>query len=406
MSSTGCQPQGTQHGRADLYRPGFPIALGEIKPFGFAERFGVPEIEHYIRRAGQSMDRRFQSSVAGGCGSDPAGADDQSFARTVGASAVRPSFTRMTGILANDTRIGAFDGDPARTLKARLVVPGVVGYWCTGGGSNTFTCGASEEQLNAFLDGALGPAQELLDRFLDEQVSQRLDRMIDRMDLSALLALVQSRFGPQIQQALGPYLGYLTSVVPGGTMQGVVGYLQGQIGPTMRVVVRTLARRLKSILLNELRLRLRAALRQILQELLVALCVGAPVVTLAQLLDRLTEELRRRTRQLIPVIVTAAVAAFVREVLSRLEAMLQEMVSALGRVVTAILGVVARILAVVALIVVVLVAIVLAVLGLLAIFDPVPGDEVALGAAATALFALVPALGRYIATGSTAEQGS
>jgi len=40
---------------------------------------------------------------------------------------------------------------------------------------------------------------------------------------------------------------------------------------------------------------------------------------------------------------------------------------------------------------------------LLTLFDPVPGDELALGAAAAALAALIPVVGRFIVTGNTEE---
>ncbi|MCK8496676.1 DUF4157 domain-containing protein [Myxococcus fulvus] len=406
LSSQGCQPEGVEAGRADLYRPGNLVGLAEIKPFGFAQTYGVEQVEHYIRRARQSMDRIHHSSSGGpgGCGDQPRGADDDAFARRIGTSpAVRTEFHRMTGILQNDTIIGAFDGDRTRTLKARLVAPGAVGYWCTGGQSDTFSCGGSEREMNDFIDRALLPAQDVLTRFLDDVVGPRLDRLVDRMSLAAIFAAAERVGGERIRQVLGPELGVLLTLVPGQSLTSIGAFLESQISPALRSVMRTLARRLVSIILNELRVQLRNSLRTILQETLNALCVGATVVTLAQLLDALTEALRNKARQLAPAVVGTAVAAFARAILSELATMLGQMLSALGEALAWVLEGVLRVLAALALAILAVGVVVVAVLAFLAIFDPVPGDEVALGAAATAMAALLPVLLRYVRTGDTGE---
>ena len=51
-ANTGCQPEGTNAGFADLLRmSGIIVDIGEIKPYPWAATYGVEEVEHYIRRA-------------------------------------------------------------------------------------------------------------------------------------------------------------------------------------------------------------------------------------------------------------------------------------------------------------------------------------------------------------------
>ena len=66
-----------------------------------------------------------------------------------------------------------------------------------------------------------------------------------------------------------------------------------------------------------------------------------------------------------------------------------------------VVGIALRALAALAVVLLVIGAVVLAVLGFIAIFDPVPGDEAALGAGAAALAAMIPVLLRFIRTGTT-----
>lgn len=416
LGSVGCQPDGTSEGRADLWRRrGGLYQLGEIKPYGFARSFGIPQSEHYIRRAEQSMDRFFGSGAL--CGSMPKGKDDQRFARRIGVGRGRPAFGKIEGILAKTTVIGRFDGDRSRTLKAQLVEPGAIGYWCTGGQSDTYTCGVSEQETREYIDRvALGPAQEVLNHFIQEQVERPLEETLERASLRELLQLGERHFGSQIRGMLRPYLGPAADVLMSQTSAELLAELiERKVGPEARSITTTLLRRLKNKLINELRVQLRNALAEIVRDALLTLCVGAPAVALVQLLDQLEQELRRRTRQLIPAIVTIAVASLAAELAAALQVMLDSMVAAIGSAIGRVLGAVGRVLqavgkillrllAAIAIALLIVGAFVVAVLAFIAIFDPLPGDEAALGAAAFALLALIPTLGRYVMTGSTQEQ--
>jgi Domain of unknown function (DUF4157) len=405
MADEGCQPASVPLGLADLYKIGRPTSLAEIKPFGFAKRFGVPQVEHYIRRADQSTSRFHRTGL---CAGDEPDQKDTGFARRVGGRSVPMTFDKMTGILPVDTPIGDFDGDKSRTLKAKLVEPGAVGYWCTGGASDTYTCGTSEEDLNAFLDRALVPAQDLIDELIDREISDRLDKLIAGLDFKSVVVAAKQVLGDKLETVLGPDIALLLRSLPKGALDDLGGFLDDVIGPTGKAIAKLLARRLKSIILNELRIQLRNALRKTMQELLLSLCVGVPVVTLALLLDRLRDELKKTARQLIPAVVAAAVATLVAQLLAELGQMLAEMVvqaaSAIGRVLAVVGAILLRILAALAILLVVVGVIFLAVVTVIAALDPVPGDEVAAGLATAAAAGLIPLLIRFVRTGQTSEK--
>lgn len=400
IDNLGCQPAGTDLGYEDLYRPGNITQLAEIKPFPSASSRGVEEVTHYIRRADQSVGRLYVGSRASPCGDVGPGDDDREFARDIGASRlVPPVFTRLTGIFPADTVLGSFDGDPDRTLKARLVAPGAVGYWCTGGGADTFTCGASEHEMNQLIDRALVPAQDALEEVLGATVRQQVSVAVGRMSVRDLFAAVRRVIVPRLESALGADLSMVLAMLPGNALDSVADFLDAQIGPQIRGLVRTLAQVLIDRILTELRLRLRAMLRELLRDALLAVCVGAPIVTLAMLMDQLRRQLRERSRQLVPVLVGAVVAAFVVEVAAQMFAQLVEWSTALANAATWVIDKIARVLAVVAMIIVAAAIIVVGVLFVLSIFDPVPGDEVALGAAEGGLASLMPVLLNFIRTG-------
>jgi ABC-type multidrug transport system fused ATPase/permease subunit len=315
--------------------------------------------------------------------------------------------------LTAPTVIGPFDGDRSRTLKAELVAPGAVGYWCTGGQSDTYTCGLSEQETREYIDRvALGPAQEVLNRFLQEHIEQPLQAAMSRHSLGELLRLGERHFGTQIRQMLRPYLGPVADeVFNRATAEQLAQLIDNALGPEAQVIVTTLVRRLSSMIINELRVRLRNVLADAVRETLLALCVGAPAVSIVQLLDQLEQTLRQRARQLIPVVVTAVAAQLASMMLAELQAVLTQMAQAIGRALSALGEVLAvigegilRALAAIAIALVIVGALVLFVLALIALFDPAPGDEVALAAAGIFLLGLIPALGRYVATGNTAKQ--
>jgi hypothetical protein len=109
--------------------------------------------------------------------------------------------------------------------------------------------------------------------------------------------------------------------------------------------------------------------------------------------------------------VTAVAAQLASMMLAELQAVLTQMAQAIGRALSALGEVLAvigegilRALAAIAIALVIVGALVLFVLALIALFDPAPGDEVALAAAGIFLLGLIPALGRYVATGNTAKQ--
>jgi hypothetical protein len=411
IDSTGCQAEGAEPGFADLYlRGGSVHEIGEIKPIRHDMSHAVGEADHYVRRAGQSMDRFFGSGAV--CPGAPAGDDDRAYAHDVGVSKLQPTFARMTGVLPIDTVIGAFDGDPSRTLKARLHSPGAIGYWCTGGTSDTFTCGVSDEEMQRYIDRvALAPAEAVLDEFLRENVERRLQRLFADRSLGDILAVAERHFGASIRDQLRPYLGPLADqIINRASAQEVGRLIEESIGPEARAIVTTLARRLTSLFVAELRRLLRSALARLVREALLALCVGVPVVTLVELLDRLKQALRDAMQELVPVAITAVAVQLARVLAAEFNAMLAQLVAALssalgviGEFLASLGAILLRALAAIAWLLLCLGVLVVAVLALAAIFTPVPGDELALGAGALAMAALVPVLGRFILTGSTEE---
>jgi hypothetical protein len=134
MASTKCQSSSTSFGRADLYRLGDPVLLAEIKPRASAAS-ATDEVAHYIRRAGESMDRLFPDSQLSNanCNGMEAKEDDQRFVKRVDAEGTRKLFAEMNDILTSDTPIGQFEDNADQVLHAQLVAPGAVEYWCTSG---------------------------------------------------------------------------------------------------------------------------------------------------------------------------------------------------------------------------------------------------------------------------------
>ncbi len=409
VDSTGCQEAGTEEGRADLMRrSGILYDIGEIKPIGSASTRGVLEAEHYIRRADQSADRLFG---VGSCG--PAGDDDRDFQARVFRTRLRPTFGKLSGVLPDTTVIGPFVGDRTRTLKAKTVAPGAVGYWCTGGRSDTYTCGMSPEETAAYVDRVVGgPAQEVLDRFIRERIQQPLEAALGRQSLGDLIRLAERRFGAQIRQMLRPYLGPVADqVLSRASAEQIAQLIDQAVGAEARAIVTTLVRLITDALISELRTQLRNVLTELVREALVLLCVGVPAVALAELLEKLRALLRQRTLQLIPVVVTVVAARIVAAILAELAGMLARMAAAIGEALGAIgeaLAAVGRVLlralAAIAIVLLCVGVVIAAVLALVTVFDPVPGDEAALAAAALVMAGLIPVLGRYVATGSTEEQ--
>lgn len=408
IDSTGCQDEGVSEGYADLMRrSGILYSIGEIKPIGSASLRGVLESEHYIRRADQSADRLFGTGICGA-----AGDDDRMFQRDVFRGPLRPTFAKLDGVLPHTTVIGDFVGDRSRTLKAKMVSPGAVGYWCTGGRSDTYTCGTSPEEMTAYIDRVVGgPAQEVLDRFIRESIQQPLERELRRQNLGDLIRLAERHFGSQIRQLLRSYLGPVADqVLNGATADQIAELVEQAVGAEARTIVTTLVRLVTDALISELRTQLRNVLTELVRDALVALCVGVPAVSLSDLLDKLRQQLRERTLQLVPVVVSVVAARFVAAVLAEINSMLIRMAAAIsealgviGEALLFIGDILLRALAAILIALLAIVAVILSVAGLIALFDPVPGDEAALAAAALVLAGLIPALGRFVVTGSTEE---
>ena len=295
------------------------------------------------------------------------------------------TFAKLSGVLGGDTVIGPFDGDRSRTLKAKLAAPGAVGYWCTGGRSDTYTCGVSQEETRAYIDRALIPAQEVLSRVLEETIERPLSRALERLTVRRLLELGEQHMGPQIRAALRPYLGpFADQVLNQVNAQQLGDFIDQHLGPAAAAIATTLARRFASRVVNELRTRLRDTLADLIRDTLVRLCIGAPVVTLVQLLDALEEQIRRQARQLVPVVATAVALAMVSEV-----------VAMIRQAVADVTNVILRVLAVIALVVLAVAIVVAGIILLLSIIDPVPGDEVAVGAAEAFLIQLLRSLASF-----------
>jgi hypothetical protein len=408
IGSLGCQPLTRREGYADLYqRGGSQHQIAEIKPIRTDMSRAEQEADHYMRRAGQSMDRFFGTGAV--CPGATAGADDTAFARRVGVSRLQPTFARMTGILAGDTVIGRFDGDPSRTLKARLHSAGAVGYWCTGGQSDTYTCGVSDEETQRYIDRfALEPAQSLLEEFLRENVERQLERVLAARNLGEILAIAERHFGATIRQQMRPYLGPMADQILNQASAEALGRLiEESMGPEARAIVLTIIRRLTSLIVAELRTLLRNALAGMIREALAALCVGVPAVALAELLDRLRQSFRDVGRTLVPVAVAAVTVQIIQWITAELAAMVASMMAALnnalgviGDILSVVGEILLRALAAIGVLLLCVGVIVLAIAAFALIFDPAPGDEVAVGAAAAALARLIPPLGGFVLRGS------
>lgn len=406
-SSPGCQPESVEDGFADLWRrSNVYLDLAEIKSIGAVRPHGVDDVEHYIRRSEQSMDRIFGSG--GSCAQSPEGVDDTAFANRIGMRNARRTPRKMTGLLTGDTVIGPFDGDRARTLKARLVEPGAVGYWCTGGSSDTYSCGVSQQETRNYIDRvALVPAQNLVDRLIQERVERPLDNVLERQSTREMLMTGERFFGAQVRRELAPYLGPAgSSLISQANAERLGEVIDQEAGPIARVIVVTVLRRLRSHLVNTLRTALRNVLADAIQRSLVALCVLSPAIAIAHLLNQLEQELRRQARLLIPVVAATVATLLATDLLAFFQEVIVEMISAIGRGLSAIgrflleVGeILLRVLAVVAILVLAVGVIVLAILTVLTALDPVPGDEVALGAATLFLARLIPALGGFVARG-------
>ncbi|WP_020598762.1 DUF4157 domain-containing protein [Spirosoma panaciterrae] len=394
MSEAGCQNTGTELGFADLFILGMNVEIAEIKPFlGARNGQAKEEAEHYIRRGRQSMER---FSSIGECGLQGAGQDDRNFAARIGASSNRPpSFYKINSILQNDTVIGRFDGDPTRTLKAKLVEPGAVGYWCTGTGTDTYVCGVSQNETDAYIDSVLLPAQNLIDDLLKRTIEEPLDSLIGSITVNRAFGTGQQYAGG----LLGSQLQLINSYLPPGvTIDQLINLALTHINPYAHGIIVGALRRLKSILLNDMRIALRNMLRGLVQEALAALCIGAPVVTFVQLMEELERRIRAMSRELIPVMVAAAAMQIVGEMMMALlqaaGQVMSDMIQALGEflgwVLDMLISIIEIVLRIVLALVVALLALGVFILAIIAIFDPVPGDETLLGAIALLLARLVP----------------
>jgi hypothetical protein len=389
ISSPGCQPPGTEEGRADLLRvAGLAVNIAEIKPVRNDAMRAVNEARHYQTRARQSLDRQF--GFGRECPGQQGDAEDERFTNTISAQEViPPTIGMISDILPTDTYIGQFVGDPARTLKARLMAPGAVGYWCTGGRSDTYICppeGAAAQVSREYLDRVLGPAQGVLQRVLEEWIEIPMTRALERFSARQLLELGERYFGSQLRDALRPYLGPLADpIISRANAQELGDYIDQHLGPVAQAIVATLAREFISRLVNELRLRLRDSLEGMVRGALVALCVGVPVITLDRLLNELERQIRLQMRQLIPVAATAVALSMVAEV----AAIIQRALSGIGDIIM-------RALALVALVLLAAAVLVVGILAIASIFDPIPGDEVLLGGAEAFLYQLLRSCAQYV----------
>lgn len=404
IEQTGCQPESRNNGFADLWKPGGVVRIGEIKPIGSAERLAVPEAEHYIRRATQSVDRITGSgSGPNRCGHQSRGADDDAFASIIGMLgpiSTRTRFSKLSGVLPTQTVIGPFDGDPARTLKAKLTSPGAVGYWCTGGTSETLPCDASSEEITAYIDRILSAAEHEVDEFVERRFVQPIDEALDDMDIRRLLTMGNNYFGSQIRSLLAERFGVPTFVIPEldqSTIDRISQVLETQMNSTVRSMIRVIIRRLKNRILGELRQQLRNGLRNMLRQAITAVCVGAPVVTLAHVLEKLNELLENEARRLVPVVVQTVLATIAVE-------MVRAIAKAVGEAMRTVGNFILRALAVIGIILAGLATLLLAIATLVTVFDPVPGDEAALGVATAAVAAVIPLLIHFVRTGEVPEE--
>ncbi|MER8608568.1 DUF4157 domain-containing protein [Mesorhizobium sp. M1233] len=392
IASTGCQPAGTHEGYTDLFRlgPG-QVELAEIKPIYRANTLAVEEVEHYIRRSGQAQDR---VTKTGRCSADPptVGEDDvfDRQVRSFRSGSAKPAFTKLNGVLPATTVIGPFDGDRARTLKARLVAPGAVGYWCTGGASETLECGDTLA-FDSYIDTILYSVQGEIDKYVADAITGPLDDALKELDARKLLQLGRKWSETSIRQAIADAFGVPLSVIPtlsDATIEQVAVLLDQRVAGSSRDLLRTLAFRIKSILLSHVRNAIRASLRGWIKEILVSLCVTVPAITLAHVIDTI----KNRLKMEMPRLVLAAVALAMVDLVSAV-------VSAIGSALEAIGEFLTKVFIVVGIILVVAAVVVAAILTVLAVFDPVPGDEALLGGLTTVLAQMARQLAASLATG-------
>ncbi len=126
--SRACQPDGTSMGFADVARLAKPaVAISEIKPFWSAGTLGRAEAMHYRRRATHSKQRL---TGTGQCGKRAPGVDDAAFSLVAGPFSAASSFDLLKGAISGTEEFGPFSLDPTRTLRAKEVGKGAIGYWC------------------------------------------------------------------------------------------------------------------------------------------------------------------------------------------------------------------------------------------------------------------------------------
>lgn len=399
MEDTTCQPESRNNGFADLWRRGTVAEIAEIKPIGSADRLGVPEAEHYILRAEQSVDR---ITSTGACGTQTAGADDNEFASTIGMAGpvrTRTRFGKMTGVLPTDTIIGPFDGDPDRTLKAKSISPGAVGYWCTGGASETLPCDASSETITRYIDHVLSTAEHAVDEFVERRFVEPLDRALDDFDIRQLLTIGNNYIGGRMRSLIAEQLGVPLSMIPElnqATIDRIAQILESQMNSTVRGMVRVMLRRIKNRIVGELKRQLRQRLRGLLRQAILAICVGAPVVTLAHLLEKLNEMLETEARRLMPVVIQTVMVTIAVEIVQVIARALSDAMRTIGNWLL-------RALAVIGILLVAVGVLIMVVVTAVAIADMVPGDEVVAGGVTLALASLIPLLIHFVRTGEMPE---
>ena len=390
-SDTNCQPKTRHEGFADLWKHITDVQIGEIKPVGSSNKYGVPQAEHYMRRGRQSVDRLVGT---GACRHQTAEVDDIDFSSRlgmIGPAFSRVRFRKLAGVFPTSTVIGPFDGDRSRTLKAELTSPGAIGYWCTGGASETLPCDASGKEIEDYIDSIFSAAEGVLDQFFDKRILEPLDKAFEDFDTEELLKLGNTHAGPAVRKAVADSLGLPESVIPTldeATIKAIAKLIDSKLKGPSREMIRIILARLKNMIVGELKRLLKKSLRSLLRQAIAAICVGAPVVTLVRLLDELKKLLEQKAKELAPV---AAVAVAARIAVHIAKAIANAIAEALKKVG----GFLAKGLAVLGMILVAIAVAVVFVLAFLAIFNPAPGDEALLAALGTFLARLLPPMWRF-----------
>jgi hypothetical protein len=392
VADSGCQAAGVHEGFADLFKRGGVAQLAEVKPVYRAQSDGVLEVEHYVRRSRQSFDRLTRN---GGCGYQTAEPDDQAFAGSMGQLGPffsRQRFTRLRGTLPANTVIGPFQGDTARTLKAKLVAPGAVGYWCTGGQSETLSCPASPGEIDRYIDRVLATAQFTVDDIINRRFIKPIDDALKGKSTLELLKLAKRHVGPRLRQLIADKLGIPVSLVPDiddAALKRAADLIDNSLGAIGRQLLVDILNEFKTRVLAELRRTIRAQLRQVLRNLIATICVGVPVITLAHLLDELKKWLDQHLADFVKSAI-ATVMVGVAEAVARLVAnAIREALRELG-------GIILKVLAFIALVLLAVAAVVVAILLVISIVDLVPGDEVIIGAIEAFIINLLRALGGFV----------